>query len=202
MPGPSDSTALLARLRAAVESMPSGLRDHVLRVEVEALRLAGRHGLDATRLRIAALGHDLARAEPDTRLLELAAAYGIEANSVEIASPILLHGLMGARILARDYGYSDSEVLDAVACHTTARPDMSALEKVLFIADKVEPAKVARKPALEEVRRLADSGLDAALLCFLDLHLIEAVARGWQVHPGTVAARNQLLALASAAADP
>jgi HD superfamily phosphohydrolase YqeK len=105
-------------------------------------------------------------------------------------------------MLARDYGYSDSEVLDAVACHTTARPDMSALEKALFIADKIEPGKVARKPALEQVRRLAESSLDAALLCFLDLHLLEAVDRGWQVHPGTVAARNQLLAMSSAAPDP
>jgi predicted HD superfamily hydrolase involved in NAD metabolism len=185
---------LVARLREAVAKLPDGLRDHVLRVEEEGLRLAGHWSLDRERMRIAALAHDLARAEPVSRLIELAGAYSVEVDDVERASPILVHGPIGARMLAKDYEFDDAEVLNAVAAHTTARPGMSDFEKALFIADKIEHDKVARKPGLAEVRKLADSDLDAAMLRFLDLHLIEAVERRWQLHPRTVAARNELLA--------
>jgi HD superfamily phosphohydrolase YqeK len=71
---------------------------------------------------------------------------------------------------------------------------MSVFEKALFVADKIEHDKVARKPGLAEVRELAEHDLEAATLRFLDLHLIEAVERCWQVHPRTVEARNELLA--------
>jgi predicted HD superfamily hydrolase involved in NAD metabolism len=185
---------LVSRLRKAVATLPQGLREHVLRVEEEALRLARLHRLDGERLRIAALGHDLARAEPPAQLLRLAAAYGIDPDAVQAASPILLHGPVSARILQRDYACDDAEVLAAVAAHTTARPGMGPLEKALFLADKTEHDKVDRKPALAEVRALAESDLDAALLRFLDLHLLEAVERRWQLHPDSVAARNALLA--------
>jgi predicted HD superfamily hydrolase involved in NAD metabolism len=186
--------ALIERLRAAVERLPAGLRDHVLRVEKEALRLAALHGLDTERLRIAALAHDLARAEDGPALIELARRYEVEADEVERASPILLHGPVGARMLERDYGYADPEVMAAIAAHTTARPGMSLLEKALFVADKIEDDKVRRKPGLAEVRALADTDLDAAMLRFLALHLVEAAERSWQVHPRALAARNELLA--------
>lgn len=185
---------LTARLRDAVDHLPEGLRAHVLRVEAEAMRLAELHGLDPERLRIAALGHDLARAESDEDLLQLARRYELSLDEIEKASPILLHGPLAARVLEREYGYGEAEVLAAVAAHTTAHPGMSTLEKALFVADKIEHDKVQRKSGLAEVRNLADRDLDAAMLRFLDLHLIEAVERRWQVHPRTVAARNELLA--------
>jgi len=187
---------LVSRLRAGLERLPQGLREHVLRVEQEALRLAQVHRLDAERLRVAALGHDLARAEPPSELQRLAAEYGIVADAVQAASPILLHAPVSARLLQREYACDDAEVLAAVAAHTTARPGMGRLEKALFLADKIEHDKVRRKPALAEVRALAESDLDAALLRFLDLHLLEAVERRWQLHPDSVAARNELLAKA------
>jgi predicted HD superfamily hydrolase involved in NAD metabolism len=186
---------LTARLRDAVDRLPEGLRAHVLRVEQEGVRLARRHGVDVDRMRIAALSHDLVRAEPAAGLLGQALRYQVSADEIESASPILLHGPLAARALEREYGYADPEVLAAVASHTTARPGMSKLEKALFIADKIEHDKVQRRPALAEVRELADRDLDAALLRFLDLHLIEAVERRWQLHPRTVAARNELLAM-------
>ncbi len=173
--------------------MPNGLRDHVRRVEDEALRLAVAHGVDPDRARIAALGHDLARAASPSDLLALAALYGIEPDDVERAAPILLHGPVGAVILARHYHVDDAEVLDAARWHTTARPGMSVLEKVLFLADKVEEDKVRRRPAWAEVRDLTASELDAALLRFLDLQIEYALEKRWQIHPRTVLARNELL---------
>ena len=70
---------------------------------------------------------------------------------------------------------------------------MSPLEKVVFIADKVEPGKSAGRPNLDEARHLAETDLDAAMLRLLDLQLHEAVQHGWPLHPDTVAARNELI---------
>ena len=181
------------RLRDAVERLPAGLRDHVFRVEEESARLAAGHGVDIGLARIAALGHDLARAEPDERLLALAAQYGIAPDEVERAEPILVHGPVATRILETEYQLPVAEILSGIAAHTTARPAMSALEKVLFLADKIEVDKVKRRPAWEEVRDLAPRDLDRAMRRFLDLHLAEALERGWHIHPRTIAARNELL---------
>ena len=181
------------RLRAAVRRLPVDLRQHIDRVEVGAVGLARRHSVDLDRARAAAIGHDLMRAETPERLLTLAAECGIVPDAVEEAEPVLLHGPVAARVLEDEYQVSDIEVLAAVASHTTARPGMSRLEKVLFLADKIEADKIRRRPEWAEVRDLAPKDLDAALLRFLDLHLAEAIRRGWHIHPRTVAARNGLL---------
>jgi HD superfamily phosphohydrolase YqeK len=70
---------------------------------------------------------------------------------------------------------------------------MSAQEKVPFLADKIEPHKVERRPALEEVHDLAVTDLDEAMRLVLDLNLAEAIERGWHLHPRTILARNELL---------
>lgn len=192
------------RLREAVAALPKALRDHVLRVEAEAVRLADRHGVDRERVRLAALAHDLLRHKSGPELLALAMENGLATDEVEQSAPVLLHGPLAARIAPAAYGLHDPDVLAAIDCHTTARVGMSALEKVLFIADKVEPEKIARNPSWREVRELAEAepaapagrGLDRALLRWLDLHLEEAVRRAWPLHPRSVAARNELLTAA------
>ncbi|HEX5368794.1 MAG TPA: bis(5'-nucleosyl)-tetraphosphatase (symmetrical) YqeK [Dehalococcoidia bacterium] len=193
---------LEARLRRAVAALPDGLRDHVLRVETEALALAERHGVDAQRTAFSALGHDLVRHIKGEALLSLARGYGITPDGVEKASPVLVHGPVAARMLARDYGVDDSEVLAGIDCHTTARAGMTPLEQVLFVADKVEPWKLAHQPALEEVKQLADQSLDDAVLRYLDYNLEESIRRGWQVHHRSLEARNQLLSRRPGAEKP
>jgi predicted HD superfamily hydrolase involved in NAD metabolism len=184
---------LEARLREAVAALPKGLRNHIGRVEEEAVRLAALYGVDETRVRIAALGHDLVRHKDGPELLQLASEYGLTPDEVERESPILVHGPIAAVMLARDYGVDDAELMAGIDCHTTARVGMAALEKVLFVADKVEPHKLAREPALAEVRELAESDLDAAVLRYLDFNLRQSIKRRWQVHPRSNEARNELL---------
>jgi predicted HD superfamily hydrolase involved in NAD metabolism len=184
---------LMQRLRAAVAALPEGLRAHIERVEAEAVRLAPLHGVNEERARLAALGHDLVRHKKGQELLDLAAAYSLQPDAVERASPILVHGPVAAAMLARDYGVEDAEVLAGIDCHTTARAGMSKLEQVLFVADKVEPHKLAKEPALAEVKELAEGDLDAAVLRYLDLNLQEAIRRAWQVHVRSLEARNELV---------
>jgi predicted HD superfamily hydrolase involved in NAD metabolism len=181
------------RLRAAVEALPKGLRDHVLRVEVEAEWLSRRYDVDPERARLAVLGHDLVRHKSESELLELAGDYGLDPDPVEKAAPVLVHGPVAAKILLRDYEYDDGEVLAGIDCHTTARVGMTMLEKVLFIADKIEPEKLERSPAWREVGDLARHDLDRALLRFLDLRIEEAVAERLPIHERMLEARNELV---------
>jgi predicted HD superfamily hydrolase involved in NAD metabolism len=181
------------KLRAAIARLPRGLVEHIEGVVAEARRLARLHGVDEKRATLAAWGHDIARALSPSELLTEARRLRLALDPVEEQAPILLHGPIGAAILSRDYGIDDPEVLAATQYHTTARAGMSTLEKVVFLADKIEPGKVRAKPALAKVRQLADRDLDAAILECLNQHLIEARRRGWPLHPHTVAARNELL---------
>jgi predicted HD superfamily hydrolase involved in NAD metabolism len=180
-------------LEAAVHALPRGLREHVLRVVEEARRLARGHGLDEERAVIAALGHDLARADSPAELLKRAQAFGIEVSDVERAESILLHGTLSARLMAERFGIEDADVLAAARYHTTARAGMSAIERLIFVADKIEPHKARDDAALAQARRLADGSLDAAMRAILDRQVARAVEHGWPLHPDTVAARNELL---------
>lgn len=184
---------LEARLRDAVAALPDGLRGHIQRVEEEAVRFAALHGVDERRARIAALGHDLVRHKDGPQLLQLAAEYELTPDEIERASPILVHGPVAAAMLARDYAVDDAALLAGIDCHTTARSGMELIEKVLFVADKIEPHKLAREPALAEVKQLAESDLDAAVLRYLDFNLEQSIRRRWQVHPRSNEARNELL---------
>jgi predicted HD superfamily hydrolase involved in NAD metabolism len=184
---------LETKLRDAVEALPRGLRDHVLRVEVEALRLAERYGADKERARIATLGHDLVRHKTDAELLQLAKEHDLQLDAVENASPVLIHGPVATRILLRDYALDDPEILGGIDCHTTARAGMSLLEKVLFVADKIEPGKLGRSPAWQEVRDLSERDLDLALLRFIDLRIDESLTERLPIHQRSLEARNELL---------
>ena len=180
-------------LKAHIDGLPAGLRRHIEAVAGEARRLARLHGVDEERAVLAARTHDIARAMIPDELLRLARELGLNPNEVEETAPILLHGPVAARLLASRYGVEDEEVLASARWHSTGRAGMSALEKVLFLADKVEPGKAAARADLQEVRRLAETDLEGAVLRYLDLQLLEAVRQGWPLHPDAVAARNELL---------
>jgi predicted HD superfamily hydrolase involved in NAD metabolism len=183
-----------SRLRDAIAKLPDGLTAHILRVLDEALHLAPAHEVDPSAVTVAVLGHDLFRAHPPAELRGLAAKLGYKPDPVEGLEPILLHGPLAARILRDEYGVSDDDVLRAAEHHTTAGAGMSTLQKLVFVADKIEPHKRARAAAVEEVAHLASSDLDAALLAYLDHHLRVAADTGWPLHPNTIAARNELIA--------
>jgi predicted HD superfamily hydrolase involved in NAD metabolism len=179
----------IGTLKAAIGRLPRGLAEHVERVVAEADRLAaGYRQLDKEQVELAAWGHDIARALSRQELLARARGFGLEVSPVEEQAPILLHGPVGAEILRREYGIDDPEVLAAARFHSTGRAGMSLLEKVIFVADKIEPGKVRAKPALARVRELA------AILEYLDQLLERARQENWRLHPQAIAARNELLA--------
>ena len=125
-------------------------------------------------------------------LLKEAARLDIPIGSIERRVPIMLHGPVAASWLERDGEISNSKVIESVRFHTTGTAKMSRVSKVVFLADKLEPYKVKRRPDLAEVLQLAHIDIDLALLEFLNRHIIRRLERGDLVHPATLKLRNKL----------
>ena len=186
-------SALTPELEARFRRLPRGLQAHVRRVQRIAVELANHHAVDIQRAELAALCHDIARAIKGEELLRRAKEWGIPLHPVEEALPILLHGPVGAEILRRDCAVEDEDVLEAVRWHTTSSRGLSAISKVVFLADKLDPSKASRYPYIMQLQALARKDLDKAMLFFLERELASHVVRGELIHPASVEARNDLL---------
>ena len=185
-----DDRALRALM---LPELPAAMAAHIDRVVELADHLARRHDLDVAAVRLAAQGHDLLRHVPPAELLARAEARGLAIDPVERDAPVILHGPLGALELEERFGLEDPAILEAIRWHTTGHPDYTREAWAFFVADKAEPAKVERKPALQAVRDLAEQSLEAAALAYLDLAL-EAVRELRQpVHPLATLARNALI---------
>ena len=176
-----------------VDGLPLGLRAHVFCVVEIARSLARRHCLDEDQAALGALAHDVARAMPGKELLRQAARLGLPVGAVDQQVPVLLHGPVGAELLWREDGLDDGSIYNAVRWHTTAHPLMDDLGKVVFLADKLDPQKIASYPYLDVIRSLAFEDLDRAVLEFLTRETVARMSRGELVHPLTIEARNHLI---------
>ncbi|MBM4411485.1 MAG: HD domain-containing protein [Chloroflexi bacterium] len=196
MTGGPEDVALRRRMAA---ELPDGLVAHIDRVVSLTDRLATLHGLDVGLARLMAQGHDLVRAIPPAELVKRAVAQGLTVDPVERDVPVILHGPLGALELSERFGVTDQRVLDAIWWHTTGHPEYGSEAWAMFVADKVEPHKVERWPALQSVLDAAldtdgqAASLERAALLYLDLRQDEAVRDRLQVHPMATLTRNYLL---------
>ena len=163
---------------------------HTLRVAETAEDLARAHGLDPARARLAALLHDAARERSSEEFLGLAEDLGLPVGEPERESPKLLHGPVAAELARRELGVEDGEVLEAIRAHTTGRPGMGPLSLVLYVADKIEPAR--DYPSVENLRRLARRDLRAAAAESLRRSIAHNEERGRPTHPASVEALGWL----------
>ncbi len=164
---------------------------HVCGVVATAEELAQRFGVDVAAARLAALLHDAAREMPGDLLLKKVVEFGIVVDDVEIAVPFLLHGPVAAALAVTEWGITHPGVLAAVRHHTTGRPGMGDLEKVLMVADYCEPGRSF--PGVEAVREAAGQDLQRALRLLFRQRLEYLLQRGQRIPPQTVAAYNQLM---------
>ena len=191
-----------AAVQRRVDRLPAGLQSHIYRVVEIARELAVCHGIDQEQAALAALAHDVARAMTDGELLRRAAGMGLPIGVVDRRVPILLHGPVGAEILQQEAGLTDISIYKAVYWHTTANPDLDELGKVVFIADKLDPAKIDSYPYLPQIRQMAFQDMDRAILHFLTRQAMDRLNRGELVHPVMVETRNALLAASGVPANP
>lgn len=185
-------SALPFAVESRLRGLPKGLREHIERSREVGKDLAVLHGTDPDRVDLGIAAHDLARSLDRETLLEQALSSGLTPDSIERHEPVLLHGPLAAAWLEAD-GLSDDLVLDAVRWHSTGKVGMGPVAKVVFLADKLDPEKVRRYPALEAVRDLAQKDLDRAIIKYLDHEIGHLVGKGRTVHPASIDLRNELL---------
>ena len=147
---------------------------HTLGVMFTASSLAMCHGADIQKAECAGLLHDCAKCIPNERKLKLCQEYGIEVSKTELKAQYLLHSKLGAYLAKEQYGVTDEDVLSAIRWHTTGRPNMSVLEKIIFIADYIEPARY-KAANLSTIRALAFRDLNQTVLRILEdtLHYLD-----------------------------
>ena len=181
------------RIQRRVDTLPAGLQAHIYRAIDVALELAPRHGVDADQAALGIMAHDVARAMANEELMRCATQLGLPIGLVERQVPVLLHGPVGAEIVRRDDGLDNPALYRAIYWHTTAQSSLDDLGKVVFLADKLDPRKIARYPYLPYLSHLAFEDMDRAMLEFLSREISSRVSRGQPVHPASVETRNALL---------
>lgn len=140
---------------------------HTLGVRYMAAALAMRHGCSIEKAQLAGLLHDCAKGYSGEELLTLASQYKLEISIAEMKAPHLLHAKVGAYLAEHEYGVREEEILNAIRFHTTGKPNMTMLEKIIFIADYIEPNRRMLE-GLPQCRTLAFENLDMAMYQILE----------------------------------
>lgn len=180
----------ISRLRPVALSYLKHRRiPHVLGTEQEAIRLAERYGADVEKARTAALLHDCTKKLDMPAQLVLCGQYGIALDELEQKALKLLHSKTGAAI-ARDVFGVDDEIYSAIWYHTTGHADMTKLEKIIYLADYIEPSRDF--PGVDTLRKVCYEDLDKGLLLGLEMTIEEMTAMGNPVHRATLEARDWL----------
>ena len=180
----------ISRLRPVALSYLKHRRiPHVLGTEQQAIRLAERYGADVEKARVAALLHDCTKKLDMPAQLALCGQYGIALDELEQKALKLLHSKTGAAI-ARDVFGVDDEVYSAIWYHTTGHANMTKLEKIIYLADYIEPSRDF--PGVDTLRKVCYEDLDKGLLLGLEMTIEEMTAMGNPVHRATVEARDWL----------
>lgn len=195
----SDIDKIEIELEFDLESLESVVKDrlgerrfrHTMGVADKARELASQNGVDEDKAYVAALLHDLAKPMNLSDMLKAAGESGIMFDSDTLSSPDLLHGHIGAYLAESLLGVHDSEILDAIRFHTTGRPGMSTLEKVIYLADFIEPGRSF--PGIDHIRNLSISDLDAAVVTAMESTINHLKRNNKQVHKSTLESMECLI---------
>ncbi len=156
-----------------------------------ALEMAGAFGADQTKTEAAAWLHDCARCRTGAELLQMACYFGLAVDKLEEKVPDLLHGRVGAEVARVEFGIKDAEILNAIRHHTLGDENMTTFDKIVFVADMVEPGR--DYPGVEPLRKLAVENLDEALLAGLNSTIKYVISTNGIIHPKSIMARNAIL---------
>ncbi|MBE6032490.1 MAG: HD domain-containing protein [Clostridiales bacterium] len=171
-----------------LENLSPKRREHIFAVVNVSKDLARRFGADEEKAELAALLHDLCREEPMEDLNAFVREQGLD--PVYLDNENLIHGKKAAWLAEHKYGVMDREVLDAVSFHTTGRAGMNILDKVLYLADAIEPGRAY--VGVDRLRELAETDLDEACFVALDRTVKYVRTRGKYLDRDTVRARDDI----------
>ena len=186
---PYDYDSLKKRIILFIENNLSQKRlKHTYSVATEAVRLASEYGEDRKKAELAALFHDMFRGVSKEASNMYVRHLGLDKKYLDNTN--LAHGKIAAEIMKKDYGIKDEDILNAVAYHTTGRAGMSRLEKIIFLADAIEPGR--DYPTVEETRELAYRSLDEACVNSLQRTIEYIREKGGFLDPDTIHASKDL----------
>lgn len=164
---------------------------HSLNVANTAVELALHHNVDQNDAYLAGLIHDVARNKNSSELLRIAKENNLIQHPLEEKIPVVLHAPVGAYIAKEYLNIRNKLVLNAVKKHTSAAPVMTILDKIIYIADVVEPGRFIK--GAEEIKRIAKYNLEEAFLKTLEGTINYLIKQEFLIHPFTVDARNELI---------
>ena len=144
---------------------------HTMGVMYTSACLAMVHGYDIKDAQVSGLLHDCAKCIPNKKKLKMCSEHNIPVSDFERSHPFLLHSRLGAYIAHEKYGIDDQEILSAINYHTTGRREMSLLEKIIYIADYLEPGRT-ELPNMADVRSLVFRDIDECLYRILKDSLV------------------------------
>lgn len=167
--------------------------DHSRRVAAEAKRLAQHWGEDEARAEVAGWLHDISAIVPADHRLQVTDMLGLEVLAEERAAPVLVHQRLSAAIAQEVFGIIDRSVLSAIGCHTTLKANSSGLDKIVFVADKMEWDQSGDPPYLTAMASAAEQSLELAA-CFYLAYLWQRRETLPAMHPWAAQAYRELLA--------
>ena len=158
--------------------------EHTQGVAYTSAALAMRYGEDVQKAELAGLLHDCAKCLDNEKKIHICKKHNIAISDAELKNPFLLHAKVGGYLTKEKYKIDDEDIINAVTYHTTGRPGMSLLEKIVYIADYIEPGR-DHVSNLDEVRNLCFRDLDEALLQILEDILVHLKESKKEIDPMT-----------------
>lgn len=172
------------------EQMPAKRWQHTLGVMTTSVELAKRYGGNVEQAELAALLHDFCKYWPTDKLIETLQAKGQLEDLLDY-DPQLLHGPAAALVVQEQFGIDDIEVLDAIHYHTSGRVGMTLLDKIVCLADYMEPGRDF--PGVHNIREIAEHSLERALVAGFDSTIQFLLSKHKTIYPLTVLARNSMV---------
>lgn len=166
------------------EKLPSKRFEHSVGVEYTAATMAFMYGVDYEKAMVAGLLHDCAKYVPNDKKIQKCEKRKVPISECEYKNPDLLHAKLSAIYAKEKYEINDREILSAIACHTTGKPAMTTLEKIIYIADYIEPNRIPL-PEMDIIRREAYTDLDICLLHILHNTMHYLGKKGAHIDPAT-----------------
>lgn len=174
--------------------MPTARWQHTVGVMQTAVQLAHQYGADPCKADLAALLHDVAKYWEPEKMKRILIEHCLPSSLLQY-NPQLWHAPVGAVVAKYEYGIVDEEILDAIRYHTSGREQMTPLDKIICLADYIEPNR--KFPEVDEMRQLAKCNLDGALLMGFDATIRLLLMRRNRIFPLLIIARNHLLGAGS-----
>jgi predicted HD superfamily hydrolase involved in NAD metabolism len=177
-------------IEAVQQQMPAKRWVHVQGVMSSSVKLAQQYGADAEKAELAALLHDYCKYWPVDRQSQVLVDCGMAGDLLENDKQ-LWHGPAAACYVRDEFGIEDEEVLDAIRYHTSGRVGMTLLDKIICLADYIEPGRDF--PEVDKIRKKAEKSLEKALIAGFDSTLLFLISKKQRIYPLTLLARNALI---------